>query len=94
MGRIEWYFWSLAHFRFLKHLMVFLRCNFFRASCLHLIKDTDSMYCMDMQRRFFKVKTLFNNAFKLRANCVNVTTILLRIRDILLSLWGNRSILP
>ena len=25
MGRIEWYFWSLAHFRFLKHLMVFLR---------------------------------------------------------------------
>ena len=31
-------------FPFLKHLMVLLRCNFFRVSFLHLIKDTDSMH--------------------------------------------------
>ena len=30
-------------FAFSKHLIVLLRCNFFRASFLHLIKDTDSM---------------------------------------------------
>ena len=30
-------------FAFLKHLMVLLRCNFVRASFLHLIKGTDSM---------------------------------------------------
>ena len=30
-------------FTSLKHLMVLLKCNFFRASFLHLIKDSDSM---------------------------------------------------
>ena len=47
--------------------MVLLRCNIFRASYVHLIKDTDtgSMYCRDMQVRFLKVKTLLNNAFKI-----------------------------
>ena len=34
----------LSIFPYLKHLMVLLRCNFFRASFLLLIKDTDSMY--------------------------------------------------
>ena len=30
-------------FKFLKHLMMFLKCNFFRASSLHIMKDTDIM---------------------------------------------------
>ena len=33
----------LSIFTLLKHLMMLLKYNFFRASCLHLIKDTDSM---------------------------------------------------
>ena len=33
----------IVMFTSLKHLMVLLRCNFFRASFLHLIKNTDSM---------------------------------------------------
>ena len=45
------------------HIFTFLRRNFFRASFLHLIKDTD-IACRDMQLRFFKVKTLLNDAFK------------------------------
>ena len=36
---------------FLKHLMVLLRCNFFRASFLHLSKTP--IACKDMQLRFF-----------------------------------------
>ena len=44
MGRNEYGISGHLHiFAFLKHLMVLLRCNFFRASFLHLIKDTDSM---------------------------------------------------
>ena len=33
----------LSIFTSLKHVMVLLRCKFFRASFLHLVKDTDSM---------------------------------------------------
>ena len=37
-------FLDILHiFAFLKHLMVLLRCKFFRASFLQLFKDTDSM---------------------------------------------------
>ena len=42
--------------------MVVLRCNFFRASFLHVIKDTESMKGQAAQ--IFEVKTLLNNAFK------------------------------
>ena len=34
---------NLSIFTSLKHLMMLLKCNFFRASFLQLIKDTDSM---------------------------------------------------
>ena len=45
MGRNDYgIFGNLHIFTFLKHLMVLLRCNFFRTSFLHLIKDTDSIY--------------------------------------------------
>ena len=55
----------LSIFTLLKHLMMLLKYKFFRASFLHLTKDTDSMYIGPiMQLRFFlKVKTLLNNAF-------------------------------
>ena len=46
MGRNEYGISGHLHiFAFLKHLglLVLLRCNFFKASFLHLIKDTDSM---------------------------------------------------
>ena len=33
----------LSIFMHLKHLMMLLKYNFFRASILHLTKDTDSM---------------------------------------------------
>ena len=36
----ELYVWSLAYLRFLKHLILLLRCISFRASFLLLIKDT------------------------------------------------------
>ena len=36
--------------------------HFFKDSFLHLMKDTDSMW--DMELRLFKVKTLLHNAFK------------------------------
>ena len=46
MGRNEYGISGHLHIFafFLKHLIVLLRCNYFRASFLHLIKDTDSMY--------------------------------------------------
>ena len=50
----------LSIFTLLKHLMMLLKYNFFKASFAHLIKDTDSMQL----RFFFKVKALLNNAFK------------------------------
>ena len=67
MGRNEYGISGhLPIFAFLKHLMLLLRCNSFRASFLYLIKDTDSMY-RDMQLRyFFRVKTLLNNAFNVK----------------------------
>ena len=34
----------LSIFTLLKHLMILLKYNFFRASFLHLTKDTDSIY--------------------------------------------------
>ena len=34
---------SLSIFTLLKHLMMLLKYNFFRASYLHLTKDTDSI---------------------------------------------------
>ena len=44
MGRNDYGISGHLHiFAFLKHLMVLLRCIFFRASFLHLIKDTDGM---------------------------------------------------
>ena len=47
IGRSEYGIAGHLHISaFLKHLMVLLRCNFFRASFLHLIKDTDT--CRDM----------------------------------------------
>ena len=33
----------MSIFTLLKHLMMLSKCNFFKASCLHLIKDTDNM---------------------------------------------------
>ena len=42
--------------------MVFLKCKFFRASFYTLSKTL--IACRDMQLRFFKVKTLLNDAFK------------------------------
>ena len=56
---------TFLFFTSLKHLMMLLKCNFFRASILlHLIKDTDSMQGHAAQI-FFKVETLLINAFKL-----------------------------
>ena len=44
MGRNEYGISGHLHyFACLKHIMVLLRCNFFRASFVHIIKDTDSM---------------------------------------------------
>ena len=40
--------------------MMLLKYKFFKASFLHFTKDTDTM-----QLKFFKVKTLLNNAFNL-----------------------------
>ena len=39
--------------------------KYFRASILHLTKDTDSMYGHAAQIFFFKVKTLLNDAFNI-----------------------------
>ena len=50
-------------FTLLKHLMMLLKYNFFRASFLHLTKDTDRLVCRPCSSDFFKVKTLLNNAF-------------------------------
>ena len=56
----------LSIFTSLKHLMILLKCKFFRASLLHFIKDTYSMYTdMQLNLCFFKVETLLNDAFKL-----------------------------
>ena len=41
-----------------------MSCNFFRASFLHII--TTLIACRDMQLRCFNVKTLLNNAFKMK----------------------------
>ena len=41
----------------LKQFMVLLRCKFFSASFLHL-KSKTLIACMDMQLRFFRVKTI------------------------------------
>ena len=50
-------------FTSLKHLMVLLRCSF---SGLHFYTLSKTLIaCRDMQLRFFKVKTLLNNACKL-----------------------------
>ena len=46
--KLVWYFRSIAYFLFL-HLMMLLKCILFRASFLHIIKDTDRT----MQLRFF-----------------------------------------
>ena len=63
MGRNEYGISGHLHiFAFLKHLMVLLRCNF---SGLHFYTLSKTLIaCRDMQFRFFKVKTLLNNAFK------------------------------
>ena len=53
----------LSIFTSLKHLMVLLRCNFFRASFYTLSKTL--IACRTMQLRFCKVKTWLHNAFKL-----------------------------
>ena len=49
----------LSNFTLLKHLMMLLKYTFFRASFVHLTKDTNRA----MQLRFLKVKSLLNNAF-------------------------------
>ena len=49
----------LSIFTLLKHLMMLLKCKFFRALYLHLIKDTDGT---DAAQIFFKVETFLNNA--------------------------------
>ena len=51
----------LSNFTSLKHLIMILKYIFFRASCLHLMKDTDSMWGRAAQ--IFKVEKLLNNAF-------------------------------
>ena len=56
----------LSIFTLLKHLMMLLKYNFFRASFLHLPKTL--IACRDMQLKFFKVKTLLNNAFNIDSN--------------------------
>ena len=50
-------------YNFLKHLIRLLKCKF-QGSILHLITDTDSLQGHAIQNFFFKVETLFNNAFK------------------------------
>ena len=61
MGRNEYGISGHLHiFAFLKHLMVLLRCNFFRASFYTLSKTL--IACRDIELRFFK--TLLNDAFK------------------------------
>ena len=55
-------FRSLAYFHCLKHLILLLKCNFFRAPFLHLITDTDSMQGHAAQIFFFLRKHLFKNA--------------------------------
>ena len=57
----------LSIFSFLKHLKMLLKCNFFRASCVLLIKDIDSMYGHVAQ--IFKVEILLDNAFKKETPC-------------------------
>ena len=64
MGRNEYGISGHLHIiAFLKHLMVLLRCNFFRAS-FYTLSKTLLVCSPDMQLRFLKVKTLLNNAFK------------------------------
>ena len=62
MGRNEYGISGRLHiFAFLKHLMVLLRCNSFRASFLHLSKTL--IVCRDMQLRFVKSENIVYNAF-------------------------------
>ena len=56
----------LSMFTSLKHLMMLLKCKFFRASFVHLIKGTDCMSGHAAQI-FFKVETLLNNAFNMHS---------------------------
>ena len=50
-------------FTALMQLMILLKCKVFRASCLHIIKDTDVGPCnSDI---LIKVETLSNIAFKM-----------------------------
>ena len=59
----------LSIFTYLKHLVMLLKYKFFRASFLHPIKDTDSMYGHAAQI-CLKVETLLNNAFNLWSESV------------------------
>ena len=52
----------LSIFTSLKHLMMLLKCYFFRTSFYTLSKTL--IACRAMQLRFFKGETLLNNAFK------------------------------
>ena len=54
---------QLSFFTSLKHLMMLVKCTFFRTSFLHPIKDTDSM--MGHAAQIFKVETLSNNVFNI-----------------------------
>ena len=58
----------LSIFTLLKRLMKLLKYNFFRTPFYTLPKTL--IACRDMQLRFFKVKTLLNNAFNKKARQV------------------------
>ena len=74
-GKWVWYFWSLAYIlTCLKHLIMHLRCNLFRASYLHPITDT----CRAMQLRCF-LKWKHNNVFNALASHINNKLLLLGI---------------
>ena len=65
MGRNEYGISGHLHiFAFLKHLMVLLSCIIFRASFLHLIKETDSIEGLGHVAQILKEKSLLNDGFK------------------------------
>ena len=65
-----WYFWSLAYFRFFEALNGAFEDNFFQGFIFTPYQR--HWQHRDMQLRFFKVKTLLNNAFKIKSNQIKL----------------------